>query len=339
MRAIKVHVGAHWLLIVLVLAALSACASQPAASPASGDASAGDVMPELSPVVLGQGERLRAIATTSIVADVLERVAGPHASVQSLMPLGADPHAFEPTPRDVAAVADAHVVFINGAGLETFIEKLLEGAGAAVPIIPVSYGLDLLALEEHDEGDDYGNAAHDHLGVDPHTWFDPHNVMVWTENMAQALSALDPDHAADYQANAEAYRAELEALDAWIEAQVATVPETRRRLVTDHETFGYFCRRYGFEQVGTLFPGASTLAEPSAQDLARLEDAIAAYEVPAVFVGRTVNPQLAERVARDTGIQVVPLYTGSLSEPGGPAPDYLALMRYDVLVIVGALSR
>ncbi|MBN1400876.1 MAG: zinc ABC transporter substrate-binding protein, partial [Anaerolineae bacterium] len=175
--------------------------------------------------------------------------------------------------------------------------------------------------------------------VDPHTWFDPRNVQVWTENMAQALGALDPEHAVDYQANAQAYQTELEALDDWIAEQVSTVPQTRRRLVTDHEVFGYFARRYGFEQVGTLFRGASTLAEPSARDLARLEDAIATYGVSAVFVGRTVNPQLAERVAHDTGVQVVPLYTGSLSEPHGPAPDYLSLMRYNTLEIVKALSQ
>jgi ABC-type Zn uptake system ZnuABC Zn-binding protein ZnuA len=336
MRAIKVGAAARWLLIALVVAALGACAPRPAAS---GDGSPGDVMPELNPVVIEPGERLRTIATTSIVADVLARVAGPYAEVQRLMPLGADPHAFEPTPRDVAAVADAHVVFINGAGLESFIAKLLEGAGTDVPIVPVSYGLDLLPLNEQDDkAGDRGEGAHGHLGVDPHTWFDPRHVMAWAENIAQALSALDPDHAADYQANAEAYRTELEALDAWIEEQVAALPEARRQLVTDHATFGYFCRRYGLEQVGTLFPGASTLAEPSAQDLARLEDAIAAHEVPAVFVGVTVNPQLAERVARDTGVQVVPLYTGSLSEPDGPAPDYLALMRYNTLAMVGALS-
>ncbi|MBN1400160.1 MAG: zinc ABC transporter substrate-binding protein, partial [Anaerolineae bacterium] len=155
MRAIKFDPAVRWLLTAWVVAALSACAPRPAA----GDgAPAGDVMPELNPAALESGERLRAIATTSLVADVLTRVAGSHVEVQPLMPLGADPHAFEPTPRDVAAIAEAHVVFINGAGLETFIEKLLEGVGADVPIVPVSYGLDLIALgEEHQEGEEHSD--------------------------------------------------------------------------------------------------------------------------------------------------------------------------------------
>ncbi len=117
------------------------------------------------------------------------------------------------------------------------------------------------------------------------------------------------------------------------------MPQANRLLVSDHTSFRYFGRRYGFEQVGSLVPGYSTLSEPSAQELAKLEDAVRARGVPAVFVGSTVSPKLAERVARDTGVALVPLYTGSLSAPDGPAPDYLAFMRYNVTAIVGALAR
>ena len=137
--------------------------------------------------------------------------------------------------------------------------------------------------------------------------------------------------------NAQAYRASLQELDGWIREQVAGVPEQNRRLVTDHASFSYFAHQYGFEQVGAVFPGYSTLAQPSAQDLAALEDAIREFDVKAVFVGNTVNPALAEQVAQDTGTRVVFMYTGSLSEPGGPAGDYLAFMRYDVRVMVEAL--
>jgi manganese/iron transport system substrate-binding protein len=161
--------------------------------------------------------------------------------------------------------------------------------------------------------------------------------MVWTHNIEYALSTLDPDNAEAYEANAKAYQAKLEELDGWIHEQVAQVSETDRKLVTDHTSFSYFAHRYGFEQIGAVFPGYSTLAEPSAQDIAVLEDAIGEFDVAAVFVGITVNPDLAERVAEDTGTLLVFLYTGSLSEPGGPADDYISLMRYNVSAIVEAL--
>jgi ABC-type Zn uptake system ZnuABC Zn-binding protein ZnuA len=299
-------------------------------------------MPSLSPVALGAGERLRVVATTSIVADVVRNVGGERIDLTTLMPLGTDPHAFQPTPQDAAAVADAHVVFANGAGLEAFLADLLESAGAGATVVPVSYGVELRRFEggaavEQAVGGGPAHEGEGEGGFDPHTWFDPNNVMVWTHNVERALSALDPSHAGVYEANAEAYRAKLHELDAWIREQLAGVPERNRRLVTDHASFSYFAHQYGFEQVGAIFPGYSTLAQPAARDLAALEDAIQAFDVKAVFVGNTVNPALAEQVAQDTGTRVVFLYTGSLSEPGGPAGDYLAFMRYDVGVIVGAL--
>jgi ABC-type Zn uptake system ZnuABC Zn-binding protein ZnuA len=301
------------------------------------DAAHTDEIPELAAVSLAEGEKLGVMATTSIVADVVGRVGGDRIALQVLLPLGADPHAFEPTPQDVTSVADAHAVFINGAGLEAFLGKLLESVGEEVTVIPVSYGVDLIALEAHEE-DEHEEDEHDHSGeVDPHTWFDPNNVIVWAHNISQALAALDPENAGVYAANAEAYEAELVALDTWIREQVARVPEGSRTLVTDHASFGYLARRYGFEQVGAVFPGYSTLAAPSARDLAALEDAIMAHGVRAVYVGLTVNPDLAQRVAEDTGTSLVYLYAGSLSEKGGPADNYVSMMRYNVSAIVDSL--
>jgi ABC-type Zn uptake system ZnuABC Zn-binding protein ZnuA len=300
-----------------------------------------DGMPSLSPVTLGAGETLQVVATTSIVADVVQNIGGDSIDLTVLIPPRTDPHAFEPTPQDVAAVADAHVVFVNGAGLEVFLGPLLESAGQDVTVVPVSYGIELLQLEgaqEHEEDEKDDQDEHDyHGGADPHTWFDPHNVIVWTHNVEHTLSALDPDNAAAYAANASAYEAGLQELDAWIREQLAQVPEENRRLVTDHTVFSYFTHQYGLEQFGAVFPGYSTLAEPSAQELAELEDAIREFSVRAIFVGLTTSPDLAERVADDTGIRLVFLYTGSLSEPGGPADDYLSLMRYNVSAIVEAL--
>jgi manganese/iron transport system substrate-binding protein len=335
--------GIRWLLAILALLSLllftaSGCRSTAMATPEHADYV--DEMPTLSPASLGEGEKLQVVATTSIVADVVKNVGADLIDLTALMPLGTDPHAFEPTPQDAAAVADAHVVFVSGAGLEVFLEPLLESAGGGeAKVVPVSYGVELKSGGEHeDTGTPEAGHQHGPGEFDPHTWFDPNNVMVWTHHIEHALSALDPGNSEVYAVNAGAYEAKLQELDAWIREQVAQVPEANRKLVTDHTAFTYFVHRYGFEQISAVFPGYSTLAEPSAQDLAALEDAIHEFGVKAVFVGLTVNPSLAQRLADDTGTRLVFLYTGSLSEPGGPAEDYISLMRYNVSAIVDALK-
>jgi ABC-type Zn uptake system ZnuABC Zn-binding protein ZnuA len=294
-----------------------------------------DEMPHLSAVALSDSQKLQIVATTNIVADVVQNVGRDLIELETLMPVGTDPHTFEPTPRDVAAVADAHAVFANGAGLEIFLEDLLESAGEGVTVVPVSYGVELLqSTGEHTEEHEA------HKGdSDPHTWFDPNNVMVWTHNIEHTLSVLDPDNAEAYEANATAYEAKLKDLDGWIQEQLALIPEGNRKLVTDHTSFSYFTRQYGFEQIGAVFPGYSTLAEPSAQDIAALEATIDEVDAKAVFVGLTVNPDLAERVAEDTGTQLIFLYTGSLGEAGGPADDYISFMEYNVSAIAEALRQ
>lgn len=308
-----------FVLLVVVSLGLAACGASTA--PTSGN----------------QTGKLKVIATTTIVADVVRQVGGDLIDLQTLLPVGADPHAFDPRPQDIAAVADADVVFASGAGLEEFLQPLLDSAGAGDKMFEVSERIDLLEMEADAHADE-ADGEHAHEGGDPHTWTDPNNVIIWTENTAKTLSILDPGNAAAYAANAEAYIAELQALDGWIREQVATIPVERRKLVTDHRAFGYFAEEYGFEQVGALVGSFSSNASPSAQELAALEDAIVAQGVPAVFVGVSVSSDMAEQVARDTGVHVVRVYTGSLTETGGDADSYLMFMRYNVSAIVDALK-
>lgn len=162
--------------------------------------------------------------------------------------------------------------------------------------------------------------------------------MVWVDNIQRTLSELDAANADTYAANAAAYKVELQSLDSWIREQVAAVPEANRKLVTDHAVFGYFANRYGFQQTGAVIPGYSTLSEPSAQEVASLEDTLRAAGVKAIFVGNTANSALAQRVAGDAGVQVVPVYTGSLGRADGPAATYLDYMRYNVGAFVSALA-
>jgi ABC-type Zn uptake system ZnuABC Zn-binding protein ZnuA len=286
------------------------------------------------------GSKLRVVATTTIVGDVVRAVGGESIELTTLMPLGTDPHSFDPSPRDVAAVADADVVFMNGVGLEAFLEPMLENAGGDAEVVNLAEGIALRKVEGV-SGDDHERAAdaeHGQGDYDPHVWFDPNNVMVWVKQIEETLSRLDAANAQAYSDRAQAYLGKLEELDGWIRQQLGQVPEANRSIVTDHATFGYLAVRYGLRTVGTIIPGYSTLSAPSAQELADLESAIQDLGVKAIFVGKTVNPNLARRVEEDTGVRLVFLYTGSLSEPGGPAGSYLEFMRYDVAEIVEALK-
>lgn len=310
----------------LLLALVSACGpATPAAEPGRA---------ALEPVSLIGGEKLHVVATTNIVGDVVKKVGGDQIELTILMAIGVDPHTYIPTPADTAAVHEAHLVLANGAGLEQFLEEMLANAGGNAVEVHLSEGIELRAL---DEGHGEESGEHAAEGDDPHVWFSVPNVIHWVAVAEQALSSLDPANAQVYQQNAEAYTRELEALDAWIAEQVGTIPPANRRLVTNHPVFGYFADRYGLEQVGEIYP-VSPSAEPSAQDVAALEDAIRKLGVPAVFAESTVNPKLAQQVADDTGVKLVPLYTGSLGGPDSGAETYIELMRYDVRALVEALQ-
>ncbi len=318
---------------------------------------------ELSTLTLADGEKLKVVATTNIVADLVRNVGRDSIELVTMLPIGSDPHTFTPTPQDVISVAEAHVVFINGLNLEEFLEKLIENAGGEAAIVATSINVvtrEFAALtdekhspepdnhEEHEDEDykDHANEKdlpenehpHTHPGADPHIWMTPVNAIVMVHNIERALSQLDPDNAPTYKSNAEAYQAELEALDTWVKEQVELIPAPKRQLVTDHVAFGYYADRYGLHIIGAVIPATSTSAEPSAQELAELQQAIAQFETPAIFVGTTVNPVLTARLAEDTGLKLISLYTGSLGKVGSGVESYPDLIRYNTTAIVTALK-
>jgi ABC-type Zn uptake system ZnuABC Zn-binding protein ZnuA len=328
---------ARIIVIPALLAGLIACAP----STPGGEAAGQPASPPLTAVDLAEGERLQIVATTTIAADVVANVAGGLADVKSLLPVSTDPHTFEPTPRDLVTLQEADVIMAIGAGLEEFLETFITAVGEGVPVVYLSEGIHLRAGEPHKDNDEEhaheGDEEHAHEGGDPHTWTSPANVMVFARNVANALATLDPTHADAYRANADAYVAELEELDRWVQAQIATIPEERRLLVTDHHVFGYYADRYGLQQIGAIIPSFSAAAQPSARELAALETAMRERGAKAVFVGTTVNPALAERVANDLGIRVVHLYTDSLGAPGSGVETYIEYTRYNTNAIVNAL--
>jgi ABC-type Zn uptake system ZnuABC Zn-binding protein ZnuA len=312
------------LIVALTILALglTACGGNPA-SP-SGTA---------NPVVL---------ASTTFLADIAQNIAGDRVEVVSLLPVGADPHSYQATPADVARIAESKLLILNGVEYEHFIEALLENAGGERVIITASDGLEPRHMEEHEgeehAGEEESGESEEHEAGDPHMWLDPNLVVTYVENIREGLTHFDPAGAAEFQSNADAYVAELTALDAWINEQVSQIASERRLLVTNHEALGYFAERYGFTVVGTVVESFSTDASPSAQQLAMLIDQIKASGAPAIFLDAGDTPSLAQQIADETGIRVVTdLHLESLTD-GAPAATYLDMMKHNVTLIVEALK-
>lgn len=279
---------------------------------------------------------LRVLATTTVVGDVVRAIGGAEIDQTTLLGPGQDPHTFEPSPRDAARIARAQVVFLNGGGLEHFLEPVLEANRArGCVVVDLCAGLKL-AVRSSTCTEDHDHEGHHHE-TDPHVWFDPTLVASWADTIGRVLAERDPERAALYQQRAASYRDQLEKLDRWIQEQVAGLPEDRRRFVTDHEEFGYFADRYGFTVTGALMPSVTTAAEASARDMAVLEQRIRDSGTRVLVIGHGVNPALAQRVAHDTGLRMVTLYTGSLGGPDSPAATYLDYLRYNVKTLIQAL--
>jgi ABC-type Zn uptake system ZnuABC Zn-binding protein ZnuA len=313
----------RWMPLIVVAAGLTACGGSPSSV---GGLASGSItnLPtvaasDLTPIDLSSGRRLKITVTTGLLAEAVGAVGGEHIDLTQLVPTGADPHDYELAPQEVVNLHEADVILMSGMGYEVFLTRLLGGTPNYPPVVALSDGITPLTI-----GDELASQPAAAGGVlpgevDPHVWFDPENVIRWTENADRALSALDPTHAAAYSANASVYIDQIRQLDQWVTAQVSTIPASHRKLVADHEVLGYLAQRYGFTVVGAISPGTSDVAEPSARQLVALENTLTQEGVRAIFVGTYDNHSLANQVGSDTGIPVVPLYLESLSPPDGPA--------------------
>jgi ABC-type Zn uptake system ZnuABC Zn-binding protein ZnuA len=290
--------------VILLIFLLSAC-GQNAFPPGTAD-----------PVIL---------TTTTFLADITRNVAGDRLPVESLLPIGIDPHSYQPTPQDVTKITRSKLLIMNGAGYEQFIGSLLDvqSAGGQREVIEASAGI---------------RPREDANGVDPHMWLDPNNVILYVENIRKALAHFDPDGAAVYRSNADAYIGALKDLDAWIVEQVSQIPPQNRLLVTNHESLGYFAERYGFTVAGTIVGSFSSDASPSAGQMAGLIDQIRSSGAPAIFLDASDNESLGRQIADETGVRVVTdLHLESLTE-GAPAGTYIDMMKHDVTLIVEGLK-
>jgi len=268
-------------------------------------------------------QRLIVVTTLTVLADLIQQVGGDKVQVKALVPPGGEVHTYQPTPDDIKSVAQAKIVFYNGAHLEEWIDKTIRSAGKPnLPIVVLSEGLPLIKESGNDPN--------------PHLWLDVANAKAYVEKIRDGLSKMDGANAGYYADRAKSYLAQLDELDKWIQAEVATIPKARRKLVTFHDAFPYFAERYGFSLHGVLV--ASPGKEPSARDLTALARRIKQERVPAVFAEAQFNPKAMEVLASDTGVRVITnLYNDSLST-GPEANSYIALMKHNVTQIANALK-
>lgn len=296
------------------------------------------------------GDTPDVVATTTVWGDVVAQLTGAE-GVEVLMPVGADPHEFQASSQQAAAVVGADLTVANGLGLEEGMHDLLASAdrdGANVlevgPLIdPLPFGdAEVCDPGVEDGGGAAGNAedgdGHDHGSCDPHIWMDPRRVADAAAIIASELADLDPT--IDWAAKADAYQVELDALDAEIDDILSVVPDEHRVLVTSHRSFGYFADRYGFETIGVIVPGGATLAEPSSEELSDLVAAMRDAGVRVIFTETILPATLAEALADEFGgdVEVVELYTGSLGEPGSGADTLVGMLRTNAQRIAAALS-
>jgi ABC-type Zn uptake system ZnuABC Zn-binding protein ZnuA len=307
-RAVRPRLALVGLLVAVLLGGCSTGSTSPASSD-TGDAGVVDV-----------------VTTTTVFADMVRQVGGPHVQVTSLVPKGGDVHTFEPRPSDVQTVARAKLLVMNGLGLDDWVEKTITNASATgAPLLKLGPGVTGVELLP---GEDPGTK-------NPHLFMDVTYAERYVDEIATALQRVDPTDASDYASGAAAYRTRLSALDASVRQRIATIPESDRKLVTFHDAFPYYAREYGITIVGTAV--AAPGQDPTAGYTAQLIDEIRASGVKAIFSENQFPTKLVDQLAAETGVKVVAnLYDDSVGDP--PVDSYVGVIDWDTDQLVAALK-
>jgi zinc/manganese transport system substrate-binding protein len=275
-------------------------------------------------LVPGRGQnktqtRPRAVATFSILGDLVRSVGGERLALTTLVGPNGDVHVYAPTPADVKTIAAANIVFVNGLGLEGWIDRLIAASATPAAVVVASRGVKPRS----------GGGGRDRAATDPHAWQSVANAKIYVGNIRDGLIATDPDGENVYSANAAAYLAAFDQLDAEIKMAIEAIPVARRKVITTHTAFGYFGDAYGVEFIAP--EGLSTDADPSARDVARLIEQIRREKIPAVFIENVTDPRLLQQIAAETGVRIGgTLYSDALSPQDGPAATYIDMMRSNV---------
>ncbi|WP_131765100.1 metal ABC transporter substrate-binding protein [Candidatus Protofrankia californiensis] len=277
-------------------------------------------------------EKLKVVATTTQVADFARAVGGDRVQVIQILKPNVDPHDYEPSPADVKAIGEADVLVANGVGLEKWLDATISSAGFAGTRVDASQGVKIRS----------GNGDEEEKDGDPHIWHNPLNVKIMVANIEKAFTAEDPAGAVAYQANHAAYDGRVDALDADIARQISSLAPADRKLVTNHDAFGYYVDRYQLTFVGSIIPSFDTSAELSGRDVKDLVEKIKSVEVKAIFSESSLPPNTAETIGREAGVKVVAgedsLYGDTLGPQGSAGATYLQMEEHNTRTIVDALK-
>lgn len=269
-------------------------------------------------------EGLAITTSFSVLGDIISNIIGDRGTVEYIVPIGEEPHEYEPVPSDFRKVSDADVFYVNGLDLEEWLGRIVSNV-TDTDMVEVSVGVTPIPLVGDDEND-------------PHAWLSPKNVITYVNNILEDLVARDPDGESIYRANAEAYIAELEELNAWIEEQITQIPEEQRVIIMSENAFKYFGRDYGFETEGLW--EINSHEEGTPQQINRIIDIVTDRNIPAVFVETTVDQRYMETVSNNTGVPIAgEVYTDAVGPEGSGAETYIGMMRENVSVFVDGLTR
>jgi ABC-type Zn uptake system ZnuABC Zn-binding protein ZnuA len=285
-----------------------------------------------STVAATPGQTLGVVATTTQVADFARNVGGNRVTVTQILKANVDPHDYEPTPADITAIGRANVVLRNGVGLDGWLDSTVTAAGFTGTVVDTSKGVTI----------HQGNGDEEEKDGDPHIWQNPLNAKIMAANIETAFATADPAHAAEYQRNLATYQAKLDTLDADITAKINTIPVAQRKLVTNHDAFGYYVQRYKLEFVGSIIPSFDTSAELSGTDVEDLVAKIKATGVKAIFSESSLPPKTAEAIATQAGVKVEAgedsLYADTLGPEGSAGATYIGALTHNTDIIVRALA-
>jgi zinc/manganese transport system substrate-binding protein len=271
--------------------------------------------------------QIHAIATFSVLGDVVKEIGGDKVDVTVLVGPDRSPHTFEPSPRDAANLKSSDLVFVSGFGLEGWLDRFITASGYTGKVVTASNGISTVDRERRGS-----------MSRDPHVWNNPLNVVVWAGNIRSALAEADPEDATQFSANAERYIKQLQALDADARAAIGSIPAARRKVLTSHDAFGYFANAYGVKFMAPQ--GLSTASEASAKDVGEIVRQIKAQDIKVYFIENADDPRLVQSIAEQTGAKPGgELYPEALSAPDGPAPTYLKMFRYNLDELVAAMKK
>lgn len=280
-------------------------------------------------------EKLKVIATFSIIGDIVKNVGGDRVDVEMLVGPNGDAHVYSPTPADAKKLADAKLIVVNGLGYEGWLDRLVKASGAKAPVVVAAKAVKPRRAAGHDHGHKHGH-GHSHGSNDPHAWQSVNNVKLYAAAIRDGLIAADPAGRGVYEANGKAYSAKLDGLDREVRDAVARIPAARRKVITTHDAFGYFKDAYGIDFIAPQ--GVSTESEASARDVARIISQVRRQKIPAVFVENVTDQRLLKRIADETGAKIGgTLYSDALTDEKGSAPTYIDLIRHNIRTLSSAL--